>query len=54
METPVKAAYRKIIFHAVKVPLMFFLITVGFIIEFLLNLPFILMTVIDDVLRKKT
>ncbi len=53
METPVKAAYRKIVFHVVKVPLMYFLITLGYIVEFLIHLPFILITTIDGIFRKK-
>ena len=53
MDTRVKTAYRKIVFHVVKVPLMFFLITLGYIIEFLINLPFILITFIDGLFQKK-
>ncbi len=53
MNTGVRAAYRRIVFHVVKVPLMFFLITLGYIIEFLITLPFILITFIDGLFRKK-
>jgi len=53
METPFKVIYRKIIFRVVKVPLMYFLITLGYIVEFLIHLPFIVITLIDEVAQKR-
>ncbi len=53
MNAQVKAAYRKIVFHGVKVPSVFFLIVLGYIIEFFINLPFILITFIDGLSQKK-
>ncbi len=53
METFAKGIYRKIIFRVVKVPLMYFLITLGYIIEFLIHLPFIVITSIDGFAKKR-
>ncbi len=50
----VKEAYQKFIQYYVRIPLSLVMITIGFIFEFLICLPFNLIMFFDNLFRKKT
>jgi hypothetical protein len=45
--------YDRIRFHLVKLPFILLLITFGFIFEFLITLPFIVLCTLDNLFRGK-
>jgi len=48
-----RGMYRKLIYHCVKVPLSFATITMGYILEFLVCLPFMLIMYFDELFKNR-
>jgi len=45
--------YEKVIFYVLKLPLIYILIISGFIFEFIIGLPFLVLCAIDNIFDRK-
>jgi len=46
--------YKKILFYTVKLPFIYLAIPIGFIFEYLITFPYIVLCTIDGLFQKKT
>ena len=53
MREKLRETYKKFVFYAIKLPLSMVLITIGYTVEFLLGLPFVLIGLLDDLFDKR-
>ena len=53
MNEKIREIYKKYVFYVIKLPVSLVLITIGFVLEFLIGLPFLLIGLLDDLFNKK-
>ncbi len=51
---PIGSAFKKALFYTIKLPAIFVLIIIGFIIDAIVHLPFAAICGLENLVRKKT
>ena len=52
MSSGIKELYKKAVFYFIKRPYFIFLIIIGFILEFLINSPFLLLLALENGIKR--